>query len=79
MAYLFPMLSISCGLLPLWSLKVCVVCDSGAPEQCVPFHWLDVTPEMTWEVFYGKLRQPGLDMHRLAVEIARKHCPHVLQ
>lgn len=41
--------------------------------------WLQVTPEPTWEVFYSKLREPGLDMHNLAVKIAQKHCPHVLQ
>ena len=57
--------------------------DEGgsAEDKCLRVlqHWLDVTPEPTWEVFYGKLRQPGLDRHSLAVEIAQKHCPHVLQ
>ena len=36
-----PYIGLFCGLLPLWSLKVCVVCDSGALEQCVP---LSLTP-----------------------------------
>ena len=75
-------------LLPLGSVlgvsdyALAVRDEGGSVEsKCLQVlqRWLEVTPKPTWEVFYGKLREPGLDMHNLAVKIAQKHCPHVLQ
>lgn len=41
--------------------------------------WVEITAEPTWDVFYSKLRQLGLDMYNLAITVVRKHCPHVMQ
>lgn len=74
-------------LLPLGSVlgvpdyAMAVQLEVGSTEdKCLRVlqRWLEHTPEPTWEAFYKKLRQPGLDMHNLAVQIARKHCPHML-
>ena len=74
-------------LLPLGSVlgvpdyAMAVQLDAGSVEdKCLRVlqRWLECTPEPTWEVFYRMLRQPGLDMHNLAVKLARTHCPHVL-
>ena len=65
----------------LYDFAMSIKFEAGkATDKCSQLlhKWLTSTASPTWETFYHILRKRGLDMNNMAMEVARKHCPHVL-